>query len=102
MKRVKVSFFAGDKYAREDFTYANKGVVEIESYEEQRVSKDRMVEGEYTFERLIESGQEFINGLWHTGKGFVGMAGWAFVTIWEGLRWMWKGGLGKKKEKEVK
>jgi hypothetical protein len=98
MKRVKVSFFVGEKYMKEDFKYANSGVLELESYEERLISREKGIEDEYTFERLWESALEFANGLWHTTKGAWGMLSWSFVMVFEGLRWLWKGAFDMKKD----
>jgi hypothetical protein len=101
MKRVKTTFFVGDNYTANDFKYANKGVIEMETYEEQKVSKDKSLEDEYTFERLTESMWEFANGIWKMLKGFWGMLSWSAVIIFEGFKWVWSRGVDKKKENVV-
>ena len=97
MKRIKVTGLGEDGLTRVQFTDIFH---EIESYEERKVSKDSDVLAEHSFEILVEGGKDFANGLWLVVKGFVKMSGWAVITIVEGIRWLWKRGVGK--EKEVK
>lgn len=98
MKNIKVEALANDTV-----TKASLGgvFVEVLHYEERVVKKDLDVLDEYTFDALLDSGKLFVRGIWFTAKGFFGMTKWAAVTVFSGLRVLWKGGVGKKKAEKT-
>jgi hypothetical protein len=102
MKRVRVKFLAPNEFEREDFLWRIKGVLEVEEYKENPISKDPDVIQEHSFEELLESTMQFANGIWSALKGFFGMSKWAIVVMMGGLKWMWDKGVGSDKAKKEK
>lgn len=97
MKRVKATFVVADKVEKSFFATAVMAAGgEIEQYEEKSVPKEGDVLSEHSFDALMESGLQLVNGIWLAMKGFFGLAKWAVVVMWEGLRWLWTRGVGKK------
>jgi hypothetical protein len=72
------------------------GVGIVESYEESELPKDADITNEHSFDMLLEGAMDVANGVWRTIKGIGKLSAWAFVLIFEGLKWLWKSGVGKK------
>lgn len=101
MKRIRVEVLAFDKVKRQDVEYVLTGMdCEIEDYKEWKVPKKGDILTEYSFQMLADSAFNFINGLWTALNGFFKMTGWAVVLIVSSIKWLWKGGLGKKRSEE--
>jgi hypothetical protein len=97
MKRVKATFIVADTVEKSFFaTVVMAAGGEIEQYEEKPVPKEGDILSEHGFDALLESALQFANGIWTALKGFFGMSKWAIVMVWEGLRWLWTRGVGKK------
>ena len=99
MKRITAKFLAHDSYTKEDFVFQNTPVLEVESFEERQIAKDKDIIGEYSFDSLWEATKEFAGGIWHAIAGFGKMSMWAIVVVFEGIKWLWKEGIGKKQQK---
>lgn len=72
----------------------------MEKYEEKVIPKDPDIIREHSFEALSESGLQFVNGLWAATQGFFGMTKIVVIMGFEGLRFLWKNGAGKEREKK--
>lgn len=100
MKRIKLTAIVNQEINKSNFDWTIKGFGEIESYHEKELPKDLDILTEHSFEALWESTLEFANGIWSTLKGFFGMMKFAIIVCIEGLRWLWKEGLGSKDDKK--
>lgn len=98
MKRVKATFIITDTVEKSFFATAVMAAGgEIEHYEEKPVPKEGDILTEHSFDTLMDSALQFVNGIWSAIKGFFGMAKWSLILVWEGLRWLWNHGAGEKK-----
>ena len=101
MKRVKATFIITDSVEKAFFATAVMAAGgEIETYEEKSVPKEGDILTEHSFDSLLDSAMQFVNGIWSALKGFFGMAKWALILIWEGLRFLWSHGAGEEKVKK--
>lgn len=103
MKRVTATFLAAEALEKSDFMKFfshEKGVVELEKWEEKPIAKEKNVIEEHGFDSLLEGGLEFIQGIFLVFKGFGKMAMFAIVILVEGVKYLWTHGAGK--EKSVK
>lgn len=78
------------------------GLVEIEKYEEKDIPKDKTVLEEHSFDELLDGITEIADALWQLVKGLFKVSKWAIILIVEGVRYLWKGGVGMKKDKKDK
>lgn len=103
MKRVKATFVVADAVDKSYFaTAAMAKGGELENYEERKIQKEGNVSTEHSFDSLMDSTMQLANGLWQAIKGLAGMSKWALIIVWEGLRWLWNQGVGKKKDEVQK
>lgn len=98
VKRIDMKAIVKDDVAEKNIHF--DGLVEIESYEEKMVPKDKTILEEHSFDELLEGLVEIANAAWSLIKGIFKVSKWAIVLIIEGLRWLWKEGVGKKNEKD--
>lgn len=102
MKRVKVTALVPNNMEREVWNQVVLGVGEIERYEEKEIPKEATLETEMSFDSLMEGAMEFGQGIWLIVKGLGKLSFWAVVTIFEGVKWLWKKGAGSKDEERKK
>jgi hypothetical protein len=88
VKKITIRMVARDSFDG-SVVKNNPHVINISEYKEEKIKHEDFMSG-YTFEFLIDSVMLFGNGLWTAGKGFFGMSQWAVITIWEGLKQLFK------------
>lgn len=93
VKRIVLKAIVRDEVERKDVRF--EGLVEMESYEEKQIPKEKGVLEEHSFDELMDGAVEVANAAWMLVKGFMKMSKWAIIIIIEGLRWLWRGGVGK-------
>jgi hypothetical protein len=98
VRRVRITLAVPDEssVSKDDFkTYAKNKGGEVEKYEVSGIpNKESDFFAEYSFDSLLDAGMDVVNGIWLFIKGVWGMTKWSLVLIVEGLRWLWKNGLG--------
>ena len=98
MKRIKLKAVVKDELSKSDWRMFIHPFGELESYDEHSVGGEKVLEEEYSFDRLLEALSDFANGAWMVIKSLGVMAKWSAVLIFHGFRWLWTRGAGKKKE----
>lgn len=100
VKKVSIKLVAKEEFAKDDLMATGK-VISLDEFSESHIKHEDFLSG-YSFEFLKDNAMMFGQGIWMTVKGFAGMAGWAFIIIFEGLKYIWSKAFGGKQNGEEK
>jgi hypothetical protein len=92
MKRIKLSALVLDESGidKKAFIYMLGAGAEIEKYEEKDILKDKDFFEEHSFDSLLDSAKDVMNGAWTCFKGLGGLAKYAVILIVSGLMMLGK------------
>lgn len=94
VKRIDVRAIVKDGVTQNRIHF--EGLVEIERYGETVIPKDKSIIEEHSFDELFEGLVDIANAAWNFVKGIFKVSKWAIILIVEGIRFLWREGIGKK------